>query len=127
MRRSKNINRPGFRIKALTVLYTGLFMLLLTTNVKAQNEWSFDIKSGVNIPTGEIEEAELKTGYGIEGTISYAVTNYLSGYAGWGWNKFSSERSFAGENLDFEETGYTAGLRFNYPTTTAKVTYMVGL
>lgn len=116
-----------FPLKNLPHVFSVLFLLLISAGAMAQNEWTLDLKSGINIPTEEIEEAELKTGYGIEGTLSYEVTNYLSAYAGWGWSKFSSVRSFAGEDLDFEETGYTAGIRFNYPTTTSKVTYMVGV
>jgi hypothetical protein len=40
---------------------------------------------------------------------------HLGTYAGWGWNTFSSETSFAGGEMDFDETGYVLGLQFKHP------------
>jgi opacity protein-like surface antigen len=39
----------------------------------------------------------------------------VGAYGGWGWNKFSADQSFAGDNVDFEETGYIFGLQFLHP------------
>jgi hypothetical protein len=39
----------------------------------------------------------------------------LTAYAGWGWMHFGVEESFAGSNVDYEETAFTFGLRFEHP------------
>ncbi|MDZ7847987.1 MAG: opacity protein [Owenweeksia sp.] len=54
-------------------------------------------------------------GYGMEGVFSYRFLYSLSVYGGWSWNHFEAEQSFAGNDVGFEETGYTFGLRFIYP------------
>ena len=49
---------------------------------------------------------------------------HLSVYAGWSWNKFGSDQSLAGSQLDFEETGYTFGLQFIHPIGGSKINYL---
>src|SRR5688500_16389056 len=111
----------------IIMLIAGLFLLLYSKEITAQKEWAVTLKPGVNIPTEQIAGTDLSTGFGVEGTISYEFSNFLTGYGGWGWNKFSAEHSFAGDDIDFEETGYTFGIQFNYPTTITKVTYMLSV
>lgn len=115
----------AFPVERITVMV--VFILLFFNYLPAQHVWSLSVKSALNIPTEKMEKAEFKTGAGIEGTLSYKITSFLSAYAGWGWNKFSAEQSFAGNEVDFEETGYTAGVQFHYPTTISRFTYMVGV
>ncbi len=62
--------------------------------------------------TVKLGDAELEAGMGFEGTLQYNIWKGTSLYAGWGWNKFASDESFAGSNIDFEETGYVMGLRY---------------
>lgn len=107
-------NKKGFIRQKLSVLAI-IAALLFSQDVFGQERWSFEIRPGVNIPTKDLGDADLKTGYGIEGTFAYRFMPHLSVYAGWGWNKFSSDQSFAGPNVDFEETGYSYGLQFIHP------------
>ena len=104
-----------------------LIFFFLSPAAQAQNEWSLTLKSGVHIPTEEFDAADLKTGFGLEGTLSYEVTSFLSAYAGWSWNRFAATQSFAGSDVDFEETGYTFGVQFQYPATVSRITYQVSL
>ena len=120
-----SLNPESFPVSRLAGMITGLALLCSSFEAQAQNEWAVSVKSGVNIPTEELGGTNLNTGFGTEGTISYEFTNFLAAYAGWGWNKFSADHSFAGDDVDFEETGYTFGVQFNYPTTVTRVTYML--
>jgi hypothetical protein len=67
----------------------------------------------------------MENGLGLEGTIDYRFLPSLAVYAGWGWNKFSASQSFAGSNIDFEETGYRYGLQFIQPIGTTKFKYSI--
>ena len=48
-------------------------------------------------------------------TLAVRALKHLHVYGGWDWMHFSSDNSFAGSNMDFEETGYTYGLRYQHP------------
>ncbi len=84
-------------------------------SVLAQDRWSFEFRPGVNFPTKELGDAELNTGFGLEGTFAYRFMPNVGVYGGWSWNRFSSDNSFAGTDIDFEETGYTMGLQYIRP------------
>lgn len=104
-------------MKRLLYLFSITAVILMGTalTATAQNQVSWEIRGGANIATGDIGEAELNTGYGVDGMLAYWFMPYFSLNAGWGWHQFSSEGTFAGSNMDFRETGYTLGLEFTYP------------
>lgn len=81
----------------------------------AQERVSVQFRPSVSFAIQSLGDADLKTGLSFEGMVAYRFMPHLSGYAGWGWNKFSSPKSFAGDNIDFEETGYVLGLQFIHP------------
>ena len=101
-----------------------MFVVVSLTTV-AQKKWAFELKPGINFPTKHLGDAKLKTGYGFEGAFSYKFMPCLSAYAGWSWNKFSADKSFLGNNVDFEETGYSFGLQFLQPIDNTFIVYMV--
>jgi hypothetical protein len=98
---------------------------MCTTIAKAQNNWGITFRTSANFPTKNLGDANIKTGIGLEGTIDYRFLPSLAVYAGWGWNKFSADDSFAGSNMDFEETGYRYGLQFIQPIGTTEWKYSI--
>lgn len=85
----------------------------------SQKNWTLEFRPGANFPVADLNSnTALKTGLGFEGIVSYNFLPNFGAYAGWGWNKFSSDQSFAGPNMDFEETGYTYGLQYFIPVGT---------
>lgn len=123
-----NISRKlRFPLTRIIASLAGITLLFCSVELEAQDKWSLTIKPAVNVPAKEIQGTELATGYGIDGSLSYGITDFLALNAGWGWNKFSADNSFAGNDMDFEATGYTLGIQFNYPTTPSKITYSVGV
>jgi hypothetical protein len=66
----------------------------------------------------------LKTGVGFDGTLGYRVAPHLLVNSGWGWNRFASKGD--GSN-DYEETGYTLGLRFDHPISPSRISFVAGI
>lgn len=102
-------------MKKSLVFLMAVFGLLWTNNVHAQRHFAFELRSGISIATQDLGDANLNTGFGFEGILDYQFIPQLGVYAGWGWNKFAADDSFAGAKADFEETGYLLGLQFNQP------------
>lgn len=121
-----NINHRHFSMAVMMHILSVFIVLLLTVyTAGAQKKWCVELRSGVNFPAKELGDANLKTGFGFEGNITYRIMPHLAAYAGWGWNKFSANQSFVGNNVDFDETGYSFGLAYFIPIKNSVVNYMI--
>ena len=103
----------------------GLILILSSQSADAQKKWSFELKPGVSFPTKDLYDAKLKTGFGFEGVLAYRFMPHLAAYAGWSWNKFNADKSFAGNDTDFEETGYSFGLQFVHPFPNSSISFLL--
>lgn len=95
-----------------------VFLGIITMSGVAQevgSRFSFELAIGPSFTISKMAGSSLNTGAGIEGTVHYRFMPHTGIYAGWGWNKHSSDHSFAGNNADFEETGYLVGFQFKHP------------
>ena len=98
-----------------TTALAGIVLLFtFTTGVSAQRV-TVDLRGSAAMPTQELAGADLDMGFGFGGTVAYRLMPHLHLYGGWDWLHFGADQSFAGTNMDFEETGYTFGLRFEHP------------
>ncbi len=111
--------------KTIAAIIFGIIIIAPSLTAAAQKKFSFQIRPGINFTTTELGGATLKTGFGFEGAFVYKFMPHLAAYAGWGWNKFDSEKSFAGDDVNFVETGYTFGLQFIHPVANTQIGYMV--
>ena len=50
---------------------------------------------------------------------------FTSVYGGWGYDNFNADESFAGPDVDFEQTGYILGLQFKHPAGNGPVSCFV--
>lgn len=102
-----------------STLLAGLALaaLLTATEGSAQDRWALEIRGSGAFPTADIADNSLETGFGVDATVHLRVMPHLAVYGGWAWTRFSPDQSFAGADMDFEETGYTFGLRFEHPFT----------
>jgi hypothetical protein len=98
-------------------------LIMVSSNAGAQNKWNFEFRPAVDFPVKDLENIQLKTGAGFEGNFGYLFMPHFSAYAGWSWNKFTTT---ATTPLDFEETGYTMGLRFMHPFQKSSIQYFIG-
>jgi opacity protein-like surface antigen len=96
-----------------------------TTSADESNtsRWGFEFNLGGSFATRDLAGASLNTGMGFEGIFNYRFLPHTGLYAGWGWNKFSADNSFAGSHMDFEETGYVYGIHFKHPLKGTKLSY----
>lgn len=120
----KRIAHPGAISTVLTLL-TFILFFTIPGNLFAQKNWGIEFRPGADFAIKKLGDATLKPGFGFEGTVRYNVTPSLSAYAGWSWNKFKANESFAGKDNDFEETGYTFGLRFAKPLQNSKLSFLI--
>ncbi len=101
-----------------------LFMFFLNSNAQ-EKKFSFELNAGVSFATKDLGDANLKTAFGSEFMFHYEFMPHMGSYLGWGYHKFAAETSFAGNKLDFEETGYTFGLQFKHPISNSSLAYYV--
>jgi opacity protein-like surface antigen len=111
--------------KANFLIILTVILLMTIQNAKAQNNLSLEVRTGADFATEKLGDADLNTGFGFEATLAYRFMPHLSAYAGWGWHKFTADESFAGSDVDFEETGYTFGLQFLHPMGLSNLDYYI--
>ncbi len=95
-----------------------MLIVLFSVGSKAQENkkrFGFEFSPGISMATQKVADATLNPGFGFEGIFHYRFLPYLGAYGGWGWNRFGADESFAGDNANFEETGYILGLQYNRP------------
>ncbi|MEE4178513.1 MAG: outer membrane beta-barrel protein [Bacteroides sp.] len=100
----------------------GIITILLLTSLalstvaqEKEKNFGFEFSTGISQATSNPDELNLQTGFGFEGIFHYRFLPHAGIYGGWGWNRFGSEESFAGNDVCFEETGYVMGLQFKHP------------
>jgi opacity protein-like surface antigen len=113
-------------MKRMAVVLTSVFLLASpgATHLSAQS-WIGDLRLTGAVPTQDLAGADLETGVGFGATLAYRVQPHLFVYGGWDWLHLTADQSFAGSERDFEETGYTMGLRFEHPSIMTNLLYRV--
>ena len=106
--------------KHVVVIMSAVAALILPRPADAQPRWTLEVPVGVSVPTDSPAGTDLDLGIGAEGRIGYRFMPHLSAYGGWDWHRFQSDVSFAGPDVDVEETGYAFGLRFEHPIGAAR-------
>ena len=108
------------------VFFTLIVLAIFGTTISAQeteNRFGFELSSGASVAINKLNDAKLKPGFGYEGIFHYRFMPHTGVYAGWGWNSFGSDKSFAGNDVNFEETGYVIGLQFKHAISELNVAY----
>ncbi len=103
------------------------FLIVLTVNTAAaQDRFGVELRVGPEFATQDLGDATLNTGFGSEVVFSYRFMPHLAAYGGWGYGRASADGlSFAGTDVDVEETGYTFGLQFVHPIRTSRFGYFI--
>ncbi len=112
-------------MKKLLFTIVALTLLTVFNQSRAQDKWSLELRPGVNYATQDIADANLELGFGTELTIAYRFMPHLAVYAGWSYNNFAVDQSFAGTDASFEETGYTFGFQFIHPIGESTLSYLL--
>ena len=114
-------------MKKVILTTVALVLVFAFHQVKSQDRWSLEFRPGVDFATKNIADADLGIGFGFEGAIAYRFMPHLAAYAGWSWNHFAVDKSFAGPDAGFEETGYTFGFQFIHPIGETSLSYLIRL
>ena len=103
------------------------FLIALTINTAtAQDRFGVELRVGPEFATQDLGDANLNTGFGSEVVFSYRFMPHLAAYGGWGYGRAAAAgTSFAGTDIDVEETGYTFGLQFVHPIRASRFGYFV--
>ena len=112
-------------MKKVILTTVALVLVFAFHQVKSQDRWTLEFRPGVDFATKNIADADLRIGFGFEGAIAYRFMPHLAAYAGWSWNHFAADESFAGTDASFEETGYTFGLQFIHPIGESGLSYLL--
>lgn len=112
-------------MKKLLLITVTLALIFAINQSIAQDRWSLELRPGVNYATQDISDADLGLGFGAELTVAYRFMSHLAAYAGWSYNNFAVDQSFAGTDASFEETGYTFGLQFIHPIGDLDIKYLL--
>lgn len=114
-------------MKTKVILSIAFVILVSATTLAQENEKRFgvEINGEVSFVTTDLSGANLNTGLGFETILQYRFMPFTSVYGGWGWNQFNADESFAGSDIDFEETGYILGLQFKHPIGKSPVSYFL--
>jgi len=112
-------------MKKLLLTIAALTLLVFFNQSYAQDKWSLEFRPGIDYATKDIADADLELGFGAELTIAYRFMPHLEAYAGWSYNNFAVDQSFAGPDASFEETGYTFGFQFIHPIGESTLSYLV--
>ena len=87
----------------------------MASSAAAQQRTTIDLRTTAVSTITDFADADLSPGVGLGATLAVRLQPHLHLYGGWDWIRFTSDASFAGADRDFEETGYTFGLRFEHP------------
>lgn len=105
-------------MKQLTFALTTSLLMVSAAGLNAQR-LTLEMRGAGAMPTQNFANAELNPGFGFGATVAYRLLPHTHAYGGWDWLHFRADQSFAGTDSDFEETGYTFGLRFEHPLSVA--------
>lgn len=108
----------------LTLAFSFIF-LMASHAASAQDRLSLEVSGDGAYATQDLGGSDLDPGFGLEAALAYRFLPHVSGYAGWGWHRFTTDEPFAGADMDVEETGYVFGLRFAHPLGPSPMRYFV--
>lgn len=117
------------KFKSITLVSVSFWILLLflPNYTFAQEKWAIAFRPGIDFGTEDFSDTRHGIGYGLEATISYKFQKHWSVFAGWSFNSFPASESVAGENGEFDESGFNFGFRFVRPITpVSKFSYVLG-
>lgn len=102
-------------MRIVVIVTAALSLLAMPNAASAQERVSLDVRGVLASATGDLADADVGLGFGFGATLALRMQQHLHLYGGWDWLHFGADEAFAGADADFEETGYTFGLRFDHP------------
>lgn len=101
--------------KIILILFVSFMLSTASFAQDSKHRFGLEVNGDVSLVSSKLSGSSLNTGLGFEVLGSYNFMPYTSVYGGWGYIHFNAENSFAGPDIDFEQTGYIIGLQLHYP------------
>lgn len=97
------------------------------SGIAQENEKRFgvEVNGEVSFVSSDLNDASLNGGLGFEAILQYRFMPFTSVYGGWGYSHFNAEESFAGSDIDFEQTGYILGLQIGHSIGASPISWFV--
>lgn len=108
-------------MKTIKIFSLFVLIILITQTLTAQKNFAFDLRGGVNVATEDFGDADLNTGCGLDVQFMYLPVSHFGVFAGWTYNNTDTDRTFVGNNVEYEENGFMGGIEFNYPVFTPEI------
>jgi opacity protein-like surface antigen len=98
-------------------IFAGAAVLLVAaaTTVQAQVPVSLELRGGGAFATQDVGTADLKPGFGFDGTVRVQLLRQVGVYGAWSFNSFVMDKPFNGVKYDLEDTGYQFGVHIAQP------------
>jgi hypothetical protein len=94
---------------------TILLLASMAAGSLAAQRVTLDLRASGATPLKNFASTDLGNGIGFGATVAFRLQPHLHVVAGWDWMHFGSDEATDIADSDFEETGYTLGLRFEHP------------
>ncbi|NCU33185.1 MAG: porin family protein [Candidatus Moranbacteria bacterium] len=111
------------KTKMLFALFVLVFLSVNSFAQEKEKPFGIEVNGDVSIVSSEFSGSSTNTGLGFEAILQYRFLPFTSVYGGWGFMHFNAKESFAGPDVDFEQTGYVFGLQFRVPINKSPVSY----
>ncbi|MFZ5430355.1 MAG: outer membrane beta-barrel protein [Bacteroidota bacterium] len=113
------------KTKVFLTMVVCAFLVMGTMAQESEKRFAVELNGDVAFVSSDLAGASLNTGLGFEALLHYRFMPFTSVYGGWGYNHFNADQSFAGPDMDFEQTGYVLGLQFKRPFRNSPVSWFV--
>lgn len=113
------------KAKVLAVIFFVAVMFATALAQEGEKRFGIELNGEVAFVSSDLAGSSLNAGLGFETIFQYRFIPFTSVYGGWGWNHFNANESFAGPDIDFEQTGYILGLQFKHSIKDSPVSYFV--
>jgi hypothetical protein len=111
------------KTKAILGIILTTILTLTGSAQESPKRFGFEFSTGASMATQKLAGSTLNPGFGFEAIILYSFMPRLAVYGGWGWNRFGADESFAGNDANFEETGYVLGLQLKQPIADSRLSW----
>lgn len=114
-------------MKAKLFLTMMLSAAISLSVIAQENEKRFgvELNGEAAFVSSDLNGANLNGGLGFEAILQYRFMPFTSVYGGWGYSHFNATESFAGPDIDFEQTGYILGLQFSHSIGASPISWFV--
>ena len=113
------------KTKVLAVIFFVAVMFATALAQEGEKRFGIELNGEVAFVSSDLAGSSLSAGLGFETIFQYRFMKFTSVYGGWGWNHFNANESFAGPDMDFEQTGYILGLQFKRSIKDSPISYFV--